>query len=107
MTPSKKIPFLSYLEPGEYTMLKKYSAQTKTPMTQLMREAVTMRVSSGDQYLTGYNNGITKAIEAVRQLRGEAHPAVQVKDCRLALAAGPGLVLGPGHAHATVILERE
>jgi acetyl-CoA C-acetyltransferase len=51
--------------------------------------------------------GITKAIEAVRQLRGEAHPAVQVKDCRLALAAGPGMVLGPGHAHATVILERE
>lgn len=51
--------------------------------------------------------GITKAIEAVRQLRGEAHPAVQVRDCRLALAAGPGLVLGAGHAHATVIFERE
>jgi hypothetical protein len=66
MTPSKKIPFLSYLEPGEYTMLKKYSAQTKTPMTQLMREAVTMRVSSGDQYLTGYNNGITKAIDVLK-----------------------------------------
>ena len=51
--------------------------------------------------------GITKAIEAVRQLRGEAHPAVQVKDCRLALAAGPGLVVGGAHAHASVILERE
>lgn len=51
--------------------------------------------------------GITKAIEAVRQLRGEAHPAVQVKDCRLALASGPGLVVGGAHAHATVILERE
>jgi acetyl-CoA C-acetyltransferase len=51
--------------------------------------------------------GITKAIEAVRQLRGEAHPAVQVKDCSLALAAGPGRVLGSGHGHATVILERE
>ena len=51
--------------------------------------------------------GITKAIEAVRQLRGEATPAVQVKDCRLALAAGPGMVLGAGHAHATVIFERE
>lgn len=51
--------------------------------------------------------GITKAIEAVRQLRGEAHPAVQVPDCRLALAAGPGMVLGAGHAHATVIFERE
>ena len=51
--------------------------------------------------------GITKAIEAVRQLRGEAAPAVQVKNCDLALASGPGLVLGDGHAHATVILARE
>jgi len=66
MTPSKKIPFLSYLEPSEYTMLKKYSVQTKTPMAQLMREAVTMRVSSGEQYLNGYNNGITKAIDVLK-----------------------------------------
>ncbi|NYT62482.1 thiolase domain-containing protein [Alcaligenaceae bacterium] len=51
--------------------------------------------------------GITKVIEAVRQLRGEAHPSVQVKNCDLALAAGPGLVVGEGHAHATLILERE
>jgi acetyl-CoA C-acetyltransferase len=43
----------------------------------------------------------------VRQLRGEAHPAVQVPGCQLALASGPGLVLGGGHAHATLILERE
>jgi len=28
--------------------------------------------------------GMTKVIEAVRQLRGEAHPAVQVPNCRLA-----------------------
>ncbi len=51
--------------------------------------------------------GITKVIEAVRQLRGEAHAAVQVKDCPIALAAGPGGVHGIGHAHATVIMERE
>ena len=50
--------------------------------------------------------GMTKAIEAVRQLRGEAHSAVQVRDPRFALACGPGLVLGDGHAHATVIFER-
>lgn len=50
--------------------------------------------------------GITKVIEAVRQLRGEAHPAVQVKNCDLALATGPGLLFGAGHAHSTVILER-
>ena len=50
--------------------------------------------------------GITKIIEAVRQLRGEAHPQVQVKDCALALACGPGGSVSNGHAHATVILER-
>jgi acetyl-CoA C-acetyltransferase len=51
--------------------------------------------------------GITKVIEAVRQLRGEAHPAVQVKGCDLALAHGTGGSLGTRHASATVILERE
>ena len=50
--------------------------------------------------------GITKIIEAVRQLRGEAHPELQVKDCALALACGPGGSVSNGHAHATVILER-
>jgi acetyl-CoA C-acetyltransferase len=51
--------------------------------------------------------GITKVIEAVRQLRGEAHPKVQVKDCDLALAHGTGGSLGTRHAAATVIMERE
>jgi acetyl-CoA C-acetyltransferase len=51
--------------------------------------------------------GITKIIEAVRQLRGEAHPKVQVKDCDLALAHGTGGSLGVRHGSATVIMERE
>jgi acetyl-CoA C-acetyltransferase len=51
--------------------------------------------------------GITKIIEAVRQLRGEAHPAVQVKNCNLALAHGTGGSLGTRHCGSTVILERE
>ena len=50
--------------------------------------------------------GITKVIEAVRQLRGEAHPAVQVKDCKLALAQGTGGLLGSRHGSATLIMER-
>lgn len=50
--------------------------------------------------------GITKAIEAVRQLRGEAAAPLQVPNCSLALAAGPGGVHGLGHSHATVIMER-
>lgn len=50
--------------------------------------------------------GMTKIIEAVRQLRGEAHPTVQVKDCALALAQGTGGMLGSRHASATLIMER-
>ena len=50
--------------------------------------------------------GITKVIEAVRQLRGEAHPAVQVPGCTLALAHGTGGLLGSRHGSATLILER-
>lgn len=51
--------------------------------------------------------GMTKIIEAVRQLRGEAHPAVQVPDCSLALAHGTGGQLGGRHGAATLIMERE
>jgi acetyl-CoA C-acetyltransferase len=51
--------------------------------------------------------GITKVIEAVRQLRGEAHPKVQVKNCDLALAHGTGGSLGTRHGAGTLILERE
>ena len=51
--------------------------------------------------------GITKVIEAVRQLRGEAHPQVQVPNCTLAMAHGTGGFLGSRHAAATLILERE
>ncbi len=50
--------------------------------------------------------GITKVIEAVRQLRGEAHPKVQVPGCGLALAQGTGGLLGSRHGSATLILER-
>ena len=50
--------------------------------------------------------GITKIIEAVRQLRGEAHPKVQVPGCTLALASGIGGALASRHTAATLILER-
>ena len=51
--------------------------------------------------------GMTKVIEAVRQLRGEAQPAVQVKNCSIALAQGMGGQLGSRHGSATLILERD
>ena len=51
--------------------------------------------------------GITKVIEAVRQLRGEAHPAVQVPDCQIALAHGTGGSLGARHGSVTLLLGQE
>ncbi len=51
--------------------------------------------------------GMTKIIETVRQLRGEAHPAVQVKGCNLALAQGIGGSIGTRHVSATLVMERE
>jgi acetyl-CoA C-acetyltransferase len=50
---------------------------------------------------------MTKILEAVRQLRGEAHPAVQVPNCDLAVAQGMGGWLGSRNASGTLILERE
>jgi len=50
--------------------------------------------------------GLTKVLEAVRQLRDEAHPAVQVKDCQLALAHGTGGSIGTRMGSSTVILGR-
>jgi acetyl-CoA C-acetyltransferase len=51
--------------------------------------------------------GMTKVIEAVRQLRGEANGPVQVPDCELALAHGNGGSLGTRSGAATLILGRE
>jgi acetyl-CoA C-acetyltransferase len=51
--------------------------------------------------------GMTKIIEAVRQLRGEAHPAVQVPNCEIALAHGTGGSIGTRMGSATLILGRE
>lgn len=50
--------------------------------------------------------GMTKVIEAVRQLRGEAHPEVQVPDCELAVAHGTGGSLASRMGSATLVLGR-
>lgn len=54
----------------------------------------------------GNRGGMTKVIEAVRQLRGEAHPAVQVPDLEWALASGTGFRLANNHYSSTIVLER-
>jgi acetyl-CoA C-acetyltransferase len=51
--------------------------------------------------------GMTKVIEAVRQLRGEAHAEVQVPDCEIALAHGTGGSMATRMGSATLILGRD
>ena len=50
--------------------------------------------------------GMTKVIEAVRQLRCQAHPKVQVPNLEFALANGIGGFLGSRHGAATLIMKR-
>ena len=54
----------------------------------------------------GNRGGMTKVIEAVRQLRGEALPEVQVPDCEIALAHGTGGSIGTRMGSSTIILGR-
>jgi len=54
----------------------------------------------------GNRGGMTKVIEAVRQLRGEAHPKVQVPGCSLALAHGTGGNIAVRMSSSTAILGR-
>jgi acetyl-CoA C-acetyltransferase len=51
--------------------------------------------------------GMAKVNEAVRQLRGEAHPEVQVANCQIALVHGTGGSLGTRMGSATLILGQE
>jgi acetyl-CoA C-acetyltransferase len=51
--------------------------------------------------------GVTKVIEAVRQLRGEASVPVQVPNCDIALAHGTGGSIGTRMGSSTLILGQE
>ncbi len=55
----------------------------------------------------GNKGGMTKLLEAVRQCRGEAHPAVQVPQHDLVLAHGTGGLISSYHAAGTAILQAE
>lgn len=53
-----------------------------------------------------FRGGMIRTIEAVRQLRGEANPPVQVPDCELALVQAHGGLISTRAVSSTVILER-
>jgi hypothetical protein len=62
-------PFMAYFDPKEYLRLKKFSKETKTPMAQILREAVAQRMSLNNPYTSGFNDGIEACIGLVNDLQ--------------------------------------
>jgi len=58
-------PFMTYLTPKDIIRLKRFSKTTKTPMSQIVRDALSAKLASGDPYTSGFNDGLKKAIDVV------------------------------------------
>lgn len=68
MTSSTFKPFMAYFSQKDIIKLKRFSTKTKTPMAQIIREAVAARLTVGDSYTSGFNAGVKKSIEAVSKI---------------------------------------
>lgn len=65
-TPSKKLkPFMAYIEEKQYARMRKFANLKHIPMSQLIREAIEMRIAAGDPYTSGFNAGLDKAVTVV------------------------------------------
>ena len=60
--------FMTYLSTGDIMRLKKAAKRLKTPMAQIIREAVAARMASGDPFTAGFNSGVAKCIETVQNM---------------------------------------
>lgn len=65
-TPSKKLrPFMAYIDESQHKHMTRLSKKINIPMSQLVREAINMRLASGDPYTSGFNSGLNKAVSIV------------------------------------------
>ena len=65
-TPSKKLrPFMAYIDESQHKQMTRLSKKINLPMSQLVREAINMRLASGDPYMNGFNDGLNKAVTIV------------------------------------------
>lgn len=70
MTHSKYKPFMAYIEPDELLRLKKFAKKSRTTMTEVVRQALNARMVDGDPYVSGFNDGIRKAVSVVSTTQG-------------------------------------
>jgi len=66
---SKYQPFMTYIEPKEIVALKKFSKKNAIPMAQIVREAISSKLSGGDPYVSGFNSGIDSAITEIKAIQ--------------------------------------
>lgn len=69
MTGPNYKPFMTYLTAQDILRLKKTSKKLKAPMAQIIREAINARLSGGNPYDSGFNDGLTKAINVVSSIQ--------------------------------------
>ena len=67
--PNKYRPVMTYMEPSMVSALKKFSRRNNTSMAQAVREAVDAKMASGDPFTSGFNSGVSKAIDVVGNLQ--------------------------------------
>ena len=69
MTHSKLKPVLIYLEWPKHAELKRYADKHNVSMSQVVREAVEIKLIGGVGYTTGFNSGVRRAIESVQAIK--------------------------------------
>lgn len=58
-------PFMAYIEESQHTAMLRYAKKANVPMSQLVREAISLRIAPSDPYRAGFNDGLNKAIELI------------------------------------------
>lgn len=67
-TPSKGKPlkpFMAYIEESQHMALFRYARKAQIPMSQLVREAIALRIAPENPYRSGFNDGLKRAIDVV------------------------------------------
>ena len=71
MSRSKSAQVMLYLDQKEYAALKRFAKKSEKPMTQVIREALEIRMSDQlDPYSTGLKDGLNKAMEIAQLSKG-------------------------------------
>lgn len=67
-TPSKPKPlkpFMAYIEETQHAAMMRYAKKVQIPMSQLVREAIALRIAPDNPYRAGFNDGLNKAKDVI------------------------------------------